>query len=167
MELTKKDRLLFINQFRILEKLYPEEADSLERHRIALEQGYSLHYPWILEGVWDELPVDECRRVLNALDVYRAITHSYEKLTDKLDLKESDVRFRGFDGNNESHHMSYARYFVVDLGRYDELRKGQEYPDFNSHMPMLDEYDRMHALWSSWGRPQLMSSEKLRALLNV
>jgi uncharacterized protein YfbU (UPF0304 family) len=149
-----------------LEKLYPDEADSFEKRRTALEQGYALHYEWIVENVWDDLPEEECKRVLNALDVYRAITFSYDSLDDKANLTDADVRFRGFDGNNESHHMSYARYFVVDLGRYDELQKGQEYPNFNSHMPMLKSYDRMYSLWDSWGRPMRMSAEMLRTLLN-
>lgn len=167
MQLSKKERLVLINQFLILEKLYPDEADEFERYRTALEQGYALHYDWIVESVWDDLPEEECKRVLNALDVYRAITFSYTSLQDKAGLADSDVRFVGFDGNNESHYMAYVRYFVVDLGRYEEIRKGQEYPDFNSHTPMLETYDRMHALWESWGRPAQMSAERIRALLDA
>ncbi len=167
MELSKKDRLILINQLLILEKLYPEEADYYEKHRLALQQGFALHYEWIVENVWDDLSEADCRSVLNALDVYRAIFYSFDKLDAKDGLTEEEVRFPGFDGNNESQHLAYARYFIVDLGRYEELRRGQEYPGFNSHCPMLDTYSRMHEQWESWGRPLPMSPEKIKALLEA
>lgn len=167
MEFTKKERLQLINQFMILEKLYPEEADYYEKHRIALEKGFSLHYRWIFEHIWDDLPESECRKVLDALELYRAITHSFDSLTEKKTLTQSKIRFPGFDGNNESHHLAYARYFIVDLGRYEELVKDQEYPDFNSHCPMLDKYGRMHEAWLAQGSPLAMSAEKIEKLLSL
>ncbi len=165
MELSKKDRFILINQFLILEKLYPDEADYYEKHRVALQQGFALHYKWILENVWNDLSEADCLSVLNALTVYRAIVHSFDKLEAKHDLTEERVRFPGFDGNEESQHLAYARYFIVDLGRFEELRRGQEYPDFNSPVPMLDTYSRMHEKWESWGRPLSMSYEKINDLL--
>ena len=167
MELSKKDRLVLINQFLILEKLYPDETDYYEKHRLALQQGFSLHYEWILENVWDDLSEADCRSVLNALAVYRAIVYSFDELEARHDLTEERVRFPGFDGNYESQYLAYARYFIVDLGRYEELRRGQEYPDFNSHSPMLDKYSRMHEQWESWGRPLSMSAEKIIVLLEA
>jgi len=167
MELSKKERLALINQFLILEKLYPDEASYYEQHRIALQQGFQLHYKWILENVWDDLSEEECRKVLDALDLYRGIVSSFDALQDKDGLIESEVRFPGFDGNNESHHLAYARYFVVDLERYEELIRGQKYPDFNSHCPMLERYERMNALWQSWQRPHNMSADQIRKLLEA
>lgn len=167
MELTKKDRLILINQFLILEKLYPDEADYYEKHRIALQQGYKLHYPWIVENLWEELDESECRRVLDTLDMYRAVKHSYERLKDKSGIEEHQVEFPGYDGNNESHHLSYARYFIVDLDRYDELRKDVEYPDFNSHCQMLDKYDRMLARWAKFGKSHDLAAENIKHLLEA
>jgi uncharacterized protein len=165
VELTKKERLVLINQFLILEKLYPDEEKYYEEHRIALQHGFALHYQWIVENVWDDLSEEDCRKVLDALELYRAIIFSFDALGDKKDLTEATVRFRGFDGNNESHHLAYARYFIVDLGRYEELRRGQEYPDFNSHCPMLETYAKAHALWKSWGSPLTMSAERISTLV--
>lgn len=165
MDLSKKERLLLVNQFLILEKLYPDEADYFEKHRIALQQGFQLHYKWIFENIWEDFPEDECKKVLDALDLYRGIVSSFDALQDKDGLTESEIRFPGFDGNNESHHLSYTRYFIVDLNRYEELIRGQEYPDFNSHCPMLEKYTRMSSIWQSWGRPHNMTASKLRELL--
>lgn len=167
MELSKKERLSLINQFLILEKLYPDEAGYYEQHRIALQHGFQLHYKWILENVWDDLTETECRKVLDALDLYRGIVSSFDALEDKDGLTESKIRFPGFDGNNESHYLAYARYFIVDLERYEELIRGQEYPDFNSHCPMLESYGRMASLWQSWQRPHTMSASQIRTLLEA
>lgn len=167
MELSKKERLSLINQFLILEKLYPDEANYYEQHRIALQQGFQLHYKWILENIWDDLPEEECRKVLDALDLYRGIVSSFDALQDKDGLTESKVRFPGLDGNNETHYLAYARYFIVDLGRYDELIRGQEYPDFNSHCPMLETYGRMTSTWQGWHRPHNMSASQIRTLLEA
>jgi len=167
MELSKKERLSLINQFLILEKLYPGEASYYEQHRIALQHGFQLHYGWILENVWDDLSEKECRKVLDALDLYRGIVSSFNALPEKDGLSESTVRFPGFDGNNEPHYLAYARYFIVDLDRYEELIRGQEYPGFNSHCPMLETYGRMTLLWSSWHRPYNMSAAQIRTLLEA
>ncbi|RZL61376.1 MAG: YfbU family protein [Variovorax sp.] len=167
MELSKKERLSLINQFLILEKLYPDEAIYYEQHRIALQQGFQLHYKWILEHVWDDLPEEECRKVLDALDLYRGILSSFDALKEKDGISESKVRFPGFDGNNESHYLAYARYFIVDLERYEELIRDQEYPDFNSHCPMLETYGRMTSMWQSWQSPHNMSAAQIRTLLEA
>ena len=123
MELSKKERLAFIYQLRILEALYPDEAAEFANHRTALENGYVLHYDWMAEYLSEEMSEAECREVLDILDMYRAITFSINKL-DKNDAlhKHRLAKFPGFDGNNEGRQMSYARYYIVDLDRYSELR---------------------------------------------
>lgn len=167
MELSKKERLTLINQFLILEKLYPQESDYYEKHRIALQNGYSLHYQWVMENIADDLSEDDCRSVLDALDLYRVIVFSFDALSEKCGLTEDKVRFPGFDGNNEFQYLSYARYFIVNLGRYEELIRGQKYPDLNSHCPMLEKYNRMSEQWKEWNKPQIMTADKLNALLDA
>jgi hypothetical protein len=54
MELSIKERLGFIYQLRILEALYPDEANHYANHRTALEEGYALHYDWIVEHLHEE-----------------------------------------------------------------------------------------------------------------
>lgn len=147
MELTTKERLSLINQFKILEALYPTEAEYYANNRRALEGGYTLHYEWLVENLSSELSADQCREVLDILDMYRAITHSISRLEDGDILRQHhNAKFSGFDGNNESQLMGYVRYFIVDLDRYPELRDS-EYPNFNSHTRMLDRYRTMLARW--------------------
>ncbi len=63
MELNEKDRLIIANQLKIIEKLYPEEADYYAKHGKVVEQGYKLHYSWLVEHLYDEMTEDECREV--------------------------------------------------------------------------------------------------------
>jgi uncharacterized protein len=150
MELSKKDRLIIANQLKILEKLYPDEARAYAQHRKAIEDGYSLHYDRLVEHFGEEMTEDDCREVLDILDMYRTITFSSEKIDDKRGIDEMWVRFRGFDGNNEGSQFSYALYFIVDLERFAELKYGAQYPDLNSHAPTLDKYRRMLRVWRSF-----------------
>ena len=138
MKLTKIERLSFIHQLRILEALYPDESTNFANQRIALENGFSLHYDWMAEHLSNEMTEVQCREVLDILDMYRSITFGLQKLGEDDPLRQHNLSiFRGFDGNNEGQLMSYVRYFIMDLDRYDELKKGK-LPSFNSHMPMLE-----------------------------
>ncbi|QUM90202.1 YfbU family protein [Moritella sp. 36] len=146
IEMTDIERLSLINQFLILEKLYPEEADYYEKNRIALEQGYKAHYKTIFEHLWEEMSEESTKEVLDILEMHRAITWSVSDL-DKTNKLKSKYFFRGFDGNEESEQLSYCHYFIVNLERYQELVQNQEYPDFNSHCNMLQKYRRMLSVW--------------------
>ena len=146
VEMTDIERLSLINQFLILEKLYPEEADYYEKNRIALKQGYKAHYKTIFEHLWDEMSEESTKEVLDILEMHRAITWSVADLAKNNEIKSKYV-FRGFDGNEESEQLSYCHYFIVNLERYQELVQNQEYPDFNSHCNMLPKYRRMLAVW--------------------
>ena len=147
--MDKLKRYELINQLLILEKLYPEEADYYARNRKALENGYELHYSWLTENISDGLSEEECKEVLDILDMYRSITFSWQRLHEGEELPEK-LKFRGFDGNNETALMSYVQYFVIDLERFDELTYGKEHPYFNSHCRMLDKYRRMFSVWKKY-----------------
>jgi uncharacterized protein len=63
----------------------------------------------------------------------------YGKLSDKSGIDSGQLRFPGFDGNNEADLLGYARYYIEDLGHYKRL--GITY--LNSHHPTIDTYRRM------------------------
>lgn len=167
MELTKKERLAFIHQLRILEALYPNEATDFAQKRTALEDGFVLHYDWLFESLSDELSEEECREVLDILDMYRAIAFGLRKLDEGDALREHHLaKFRGFDGNNEGQLMAYVRYFIVDLDRYDELKEGK-LPSFNSHTQMLATYQAMLLRWKVIERKVELSREQIAAVLGA
>jgi uncharacterized protein YfbU (UPF0304 family) len=167
MELSKMDRLSLSFQLKILEKLYPEEADYYAQNRKAIEEGYALHYDWLFEHIYEGLNVEECKEVLDILDMYRAITFSIEDIEDKTDLDSPFIKFSGFDGNNESKQMAYTRYFIYDLDRYQELKYGKDYRDFNSHCPLLDKYRKMLVEWKKSRNPHQLSKETIMRIVNA
>lgn len=168
MKLSKEKRLEYIFQLRILEGLYPDEADSYRIQRKAFEQGFSLHYEEVLNSLYEEMPVEECREILDILSMYRAINDSYEQLNDKSKVSESKVKFHGFDGNNESHKMAYVYYFIEELGRFKEIsERSNGY--YNSHSPMTNKYERMLKVWraTDTGDSYTMSLDQLLTLVDA
>lgn len=147
--MDKLKRYELINQLLILEKLYPEDADYYSRNRKALENGYELHYSWLTENISDGLSEEQCREVLDILDMYRSITFSWQRLNEGKEIPDQ-LKFRGFDGNHETELMGYVQYFIIELGRYEELAYGKEHPYFNSHRRMLDKYRRMLEIWKQY-----------------
>lgn len=171
VELTRVDRLMLSNQFKILEKLYPEEKDYYEVDRKAIEEGYEIHYEEIFQKFIsdDKLPEEASREVLDILSMYRSITFSYENLSseEKEEFGSKDkIKFKGFDANNseEIQLLMYTRYFIVDKDRFPELVSNKDYPDFNSHWPMLTKYRDMLELYNSFDDHNLTKHQLLELL---
>lgn len=102
------------NQYRILEKLYPEEAEHHARAREVLEDGYELNYDWIAEHIAERpMSEDECKEDLDILDMFSALERSYARFAEKpAGVDERDVRFHGFDGNHETEQLGYASFLI-------------------------------------------------------
>ena len=167
MNLSKKDRLIISNQFKILERLDPVEADYYANQRKAIEHGYELHYDWLAENMYDGLSREECQEVLEILSMYRSFDRSFHRLDDKEDLSEEAIRFDGFDGNNETNQYSYVRYFILDLGRFDELAYNAEATSFNSNCPMLEIYRRRISVWNEYENKLHLQPMQIKSILEA
>lgn len=138
LELDLKDRIFLANQFRILEKLDPGNEEPYCRAIKILENGYESEYDTIGELIDEPVREDVCEEVHSILGMYRSLSSSYEQLSDKSGIAADEVKFVGFDGNNESEYLSYAE-FLASEGKYEES------PVDNSHMQVLETYRRMLA----------------------
>lgn len=170
MDLTRVERLMISNQFKILEGLYPEDKEYYELHRKAIDEGYKLHYDDVFESLsLDELTEQECREVLDIFNMYRALTFSYEKLEDKSGVEKESIKFRGFDGNDEEEikRLIYTRYFINDLDRFEELKYDNDRPDFNSHWPMLEKYRSMLSSWFKINKKFELSREEIIRIVDL
>jgi len=156
---------MFIYLFKILKNQGDEEFDYDNMIK-ALQYGFEYHYRDVFDCLFDEeLTIEECKVVLDILEMYRGITYSYIKLKreNKIEkLKDEDIRFKGFDGNNETKQMSYTRYFIVDLDRYSEIQEYAPGNDFNSHFPMLSKYQAMLVKWKSFPMTEKYSMSELQ-----
>lgn len=140
---------------------------------------YGGHYwapKWDMQGVFHD-HVDNPRdvsHVVDVLDMWSFIEEAYERLssTQKETIAEQvgewarDVKFVGFDGNNESSQMSIARFLVEKMNRFSRFQ-GR---DLNSHCPtyvryrrMLDSFEPMRASLVGGG----LSLQQLVSLLKI
>lgn len=106
---------------------------------------------WEMQGLFHNSNDDpaDVTFVVDVLDMWEFMESAFEKLSvaDKTRLATEaapfgkDVRFYGFDGNNESGHMGITRFLVEKMGRFSRF-KGRE---LNSHRPVIGQYRRMFA----------------------
>ena len=111
--------------------------------------------------------------VLDILEMWDFLEMGGDKLSskDKKFVEEkteglyNEVRFHGFDGNNEGEHMSIASFLVNKMGRFSRF-KGR---DLNSHCPLLDNYRKMLSVFTPI-RPTLigfsLNIEQIIMILN-
>ena len=169
VKLTPKERASFIFQLRILQKLSDSsEFSDYEAKIAALERGYELHYSDVFDMLYDEgLSADECRSVLDILEMYRGIIFSYKQLKE-TSLTDEQVKFPGFDGNFEAKQMLYVQYFIEDLDRYHEIKE-LSHSYYNSHSRQLNHYQARLQKWEKLDHMERykMSEEQIRDLLNT
>lgn len=89
--------------------------------------------------------------VVDILDMWSFLEEAYSKLPapERRRLEKEtgplgkDVRFWGFDGNNETERLSIARFLIEKMDRFTRF-KGR---DLNSHMPTTAAYHRMFSIF--------------------
>lgn len=169
MKLSRVERWILSNQYKILEKLYPDEADYCAEVREVIDSGYELEYAWAIDYIYPDeqcLSTDQCREVLQILSMYRDLKRAYEALDDKSGINAYWIEFPGFDGNEESHLLGYCRHVCrKGSGKYEELNRGRD--DFNSHAALLGGYRRMLRLWEPLSRSGgLLNKSEIIAIIN-
>lgn len=157
MKLTDQERIILINQNKILALLDEGNADGYRKVITVLERGLVTEYEEVL---YLEPPMSEtdCREVLDILAMFNALHYSYDRLEDKGGIDALKIRFVGFDGNNEGRQLGYARYLIEQDDRYTHLVEGR---DLDSHGPFMDEYRDMLERYKALGEPSLLTREQL------
>lgn len=155
--LSKRERLHLVLLHRLARSL-TEEIDETEHHgRMVevLEHGFAAEYSDEFAAIYDELAFEECRLVMDILDMFRVLGSSAEAVArDAVEQMgehaEHALAFAGFDFNSsrEGRMADYAGY-LIRQGRWTELAVhfDDEHERGNSHMPMLDTYLRMLAVY--------------------
>ncbi|HEY0130128.1 MAG TPA: YfbU family protein [Allosphingosinicella sp.] len=107
-------------------------------HHWGLEWGY----PGLFHGHVDSPAV--VSEVVNILDMWSSVESSFDRLASDARTRVEAAagqdralfRFAGFDGNNESEHLSAARFMIEKLERFPAFKTRE----LNSHWPMLERY---------------------------
>lgn len=139
-----------------LDPLFIERAIS-DGHHWAIEFKYQGLFPRRSDNP------KEVSEVFDFLDMWSFIEEAHETLPqsakDRIEAEAryfGDCRFPGFDGNNEGHYLSIARFLTGPLERYERFEKR----NLNSHAPTVEAYRRMYRLFEPM-RATLIPPRKL------
>ena len=164
MKLTRTERWMLSNQYRILEALYPSEAQGYAHIRDAIESGYELEYEQIIPHIYEEgLSDSECREVRDIMTMFSSLKASFNQLEDTSGIEEWEINFRGFSGNDETTYMAYAQY-LRERGSFRELEHGD---GFNSHFPMLSAYRKMLPEWRNSENEFFLSKDDIIRIIST
>lgn len=99
--MEKEQRLILINQFEILQQLNPYDVDFYSEKIEILKEGYEYHYDDVLGEIFNPLPEEKSRFVIDVLNMYRDITFSKVQLSDgnRENFVGVTTYYRGFDFN--------------------------------------------------------------------
>lgn len=156
MKLTNPEKLTLIMLSEIYEKLGINGGDKIDPDFVkeAIYSDNTWAFEWKYSGIfYDKTGPNppEVNEVLDILDMWDLIEMSYEELSaaekSELAVKAEpfgkNVRFKGFDGNNETEHFGIADFLINKLDRFSRF-KGR---DLNSHAQSLTVYARMNKVF--------------------
>ena len=168
MKLDKKERVILINQYRILAALNPEEKSRYMELIEVLENGYEIFYSMVDQWVSEEMPEAECKFVLDILNLYRTIEDKKRTTQDQNLVEHHYSYFRGFDGNEETEYMAFARFLIETQGKFQEQEQYLLKNDnLNSHFPMKEKYRAMLNRAGKAALVRLLTVEKIISILDA
>ena len=154
-------RLVLANQYRILALLDEGSAATWEAAiEIAEEFQPYARLPGVemmLDYRRDPLTVEEQDFVMDAMEVF-AILQDAEKAGCKPPAPYKESAFPGFDGNNETKLMAYARDLRDRQHKWQYLEVASK--DLNAHRPTAAMYERMIEAWKAQGKPHSLSKDQ-------
>jgi uncharacterized protein YfbU (UPF0304 family) len=139
-DVSPVERLILVNQYRILSAVAPRAAHYEEFIEI-LERGYEGEYDRVLASVGqNRLSAQDCALVNDTLVMMSWLLHHRRKTNVKLDAFARP----GFDAETEHDHLSYARFLFKRAGR-------REFPGIkevvDSQGARLERYRSMVKAW--------------------
>jgi uncharacterized protein len=157
VKLSRVERWILANQFRILERLVPDEAEGFLAARRAVESGFEVVYETLAKHIAEPgLTSEECRDVIDTLSMFEALAKADADTVPGVDAGQ--VQFAGYDGTTEPAQLGFARHFSSTVGRlFKVLHRGD---DFDSHAPGgLARYRRQLDVWHSCADPDQLTPE--------
>lgn len=170
MEIRPVERLILSMLCDITDKLEIKGETDTDLLKSVLYSGHDWALDWEMTGIVgvEVAPASLGQEVADIMEMHDFLEVSYDGLTDgeKADIDEGLVRFEGFDGNNETRHMSAARLFLTKMDRFQDFKRR----DMNSHMPTLDRKRRMLEVYeplragTSGRRPPRLSASEIKLI---
>lgn len=144
MKLSDSERIILINQYEILARLARDEDEKkkFEFAKDCLYYGYVDLYDEFLPRLDEQR---EFREVFDILNMYRDLLNSYFQL-EETDISIDDIKFKGFDGNDETDYYLFAKFLLENTEMYMEIKENN-IDGFNTHYRRLGKYRRQLEIW--------------------
>jgi uncharacterized protein YfbU (UPF0304 family) len=150
MKMTNAEKLMFVMLSEIHEELDIKDGVDTKLLKEAIYSDNTWAIEWEMPGIIQdnrEEDPPEVKYVVDVLDMWSFLEEGYLALTaegrkeleSKAEIFGKNVKFTGFDGNNESKLCSIANFLVNEMGRF-KIFEGRE---LNSHMQTMGMYKRM------------------------
>ncbi|WP_299021386.1 YfbU family protein [uncultured Photobacterium sp.] len=166
MEMTNAQRLILSNQYYLMAQLTPENAEKYRRLQTIVERGYGLQMRELNKD-FGCLEEDECRNVIDFMEMYHAMQESFKMLNkeNQSQVDERRLQFLGFDIATESQLVNYVRFLTEEEGLYPQYDKSEHH--FNSQVPMQEKYHRMLQTWRNCPRQYHLSATEIQQIQNA
>lgn len=163
MKLSRSERWILANQFRIMSQLDRANADYYAGVVEALERGYAASIDrYGAHILRDDTNAEECAEVDDILAMYHAMQRSFRTLDDPFGIEEWQLRFPGFDGATEGDYLGYARFVIQREKRYSYFDAAN---DVDTKLPMLRIYRRMLGDWKDRRYTTTLTRDDIVALV--
>ena len=164
MEMSSTQRLILVNQYKLMALLDPTNAAKYQRLETIVKGGFSLELRE-LDNEFSVISEEECRTVLDTLEMYKALQISYNNLSDKCELSEHRLQFVGYCAVREKKYLNYLRFITSVEGKYQEFMRCEHGCD--SQTPMRDKYSRMIDAWKACPHEYHLSMAEIQNILNA
>lgn len=166
MEMTNAQRLILSNQYFLMSQLDPTHAAKYRRLQTIVERGYGLQMRE-LDKDFGELSEQDCRQVIDFMEMYHAMQESYKMLAgeNQGQVDERRLQFLGFDAATEAQLVHYVRFLTEEEDLYPQFDKALHM--FNSQVPMLAKYQRMLQTWRNCPRQYHLSVTEIQQIQNA
>jgi uncharacterized protein YfbU (UPF0304 family) len=165
MKLSRTERWILANQYRILAALDPARAARYEDCVLALEKGYAKVIDRMAAHVSrDDTDHKESEEVDEILTMFDSLQRAYRVLEDPYGIDPARLRFPGFDAKTEADYLGYAQ-FLLERERWPERLDAAR--PLDARTPMLRTYRRMLDEWKRRARDGEISQRDIGAIVDA
>jgi hypothetical protein len=165
MKLSRTERWMLANQYRIMAALDPARAARYNDCVVALEKGYAKVIDRMAEHVSrDDTDHKESEEVDDILTMFEAIQRAYRILDDPYGIDRALLQFPGFDAKTEGDYLGYAKFLLERENWPEHLDAAR---DLDTRTPMLRQYRRMVDEWKRRARDGELSQRDLVAIVDA
>jgi uncharacterized protein len=175
--LTDGEKLIAIMMAELIKKLDVDVETNVDLVQKVILGGHYWALGWEMPGIFHghSDKQSRVRFVVDVLDMWSFMEEAFEamkkdertRLAKEAEPFGKNIKFPGFDGNNESEHLSIARFLIEDLERFSRFREGRR--DLNSRFPTLESYGRMLKIFEPIRKNLIgrrLSVDELATILN-